>query len=98
VRHLREATSSSGSVALDGVFTDPARVHASSGSVTVKLEPGSAVLLDVKSNSGSISPAAGLALTGGSTSRTHLTGTLGTPANDALLAIDTSSGSVRLSQ
>jgi hypothetical protein len=98
VRHLREATSSSGSIALDGVFTDPARVHASSGSVTVKLEPGSAVLLDVKSNSGSISPAAGLALTGGSTSRTHLTGTLGTPANDALLAIDTSSGSVRLSQ
>jgi hypothetical protein len=98
LRHLREATSSSGSIALEGIFTDPARIRASSGSVSVKLQPGSAVAINAKTGSGGITHQGGLVLTGGSASRDRLTGTLGTPVDGAVLAIETSSGSVQISQ
>lgn len=98
LRHLREATSSSGSMSLEGVFTDAAQIRASSGSVNLKLLPGSAVALDVKASSGSVVPRGGLLLSGGSTQRNRLTGALGAPAPGATLSIQTSSGSVYISQ
>src|SRR5262249_14208959 len=53
--HLRQASTSSGSVSLEGVFTDPADVHTSSGSVNVKLQPDSAVQVNVQTSSGGVS-------------------------------------------
>jgi hypothetical protein len=98
LRHVREASASSGYISLEGTFTDPANVHTSSGTINVKLMPGSAVRLDAKTSSGSVVPR-GLSLTGaGETKRDRLSGTLGTPANDATLTIETSSGSVIISQ
>ena len=64
----------------------------------MKLLPGSAIQLDVKSSSGSVEPQGSLFLTGGATQRTSLTGALGTPASGAILNVQTSSGSVRISQ
>jgi len=96
--HLREATSSSGSISLEGVFTEAAQVRSSSGTVNLKLLPGSAIQLDVKSSSGSVEPQGSLFLTGGATQRTSLTGALGTPASGAILNVQTSSGRVRISQ
>ncbi|MCA1644072.1 MAG: DUF4097 domain-containing protein [Chloroflexi bacterium] len=95
--HLREATSSSGSVSLEGVLTDAAQIRTSSGAVNVKLLPTSAVQLDVRTGSGSISPR-GLQLTNGVTQRDKLSGDLGAPAPGATLSIETSSGSVTISQ
>jgi hypothetical protein len=97
LRHVREALTSSGYLSLDGVFTDAASIRASSGTVNLKLQPGSAVQLDVKTGSGSVVPQ-GLPLQGGTTTRTALNGTLGAPAPGATLTIQTSSGSVLLSQ
>jgi DUF4097 and DUF4098 domain-containing protein YvlB len=76
---------------------DPAQVHTSSGSVNIKLRPDSAVRLDVKTNSGSINPR-NLVLANGVTQRDKLTGNIGTPADNATLAIETNSGSVVISQ
>jgi hypothetical protein len=98
LRHVREASSTSGYVSLEGTFVDPAQIRTSSGSVNVKLMPGSAIRLDAKTNSGSITPRGNLQLTGGDTKRDHLSGTLGTPADNATLNIETSSGSVSISQ
>jgi hypothetical protein len=98
VRHVREATSTSGSIALTGVFTDAAKIQARSGSVNVKLLPGSAVQLDVKTSSGSVNPQGLVDLQGGSTQRNTLTGAIGTPAAGAVLSIETTSGSVQISQ
>jgi putative adhesin len=96
--HLREATTSSGSMSLEGVFTEAAQVRSSSGTVNLKLLPGSAVQLDIRSSSGSVVPQGSLFLTGGATQRTSLTGALGTPAQGAVLSVQTSSGSVLISQ
>lgn len=96
--HLREATSSSGSISLVGVFTEAAQVRSSSGTVNLKLLPGSAIQLDVKSNSGRVEPQGGLFLTGGATHRNDLSGALGSPAPGAVLSVQTSSGSVQISQ
>ncbi len=98
LRHVREVSASSGSVSLEGTFADPAQIHTSSGSVNLKLLPGSAVRLDVKTSSGSIVPRGNLQLTGGETRHDKLTGNFGTPAADATLTIETSSGSVIISQ
>jgi Putative adhesin len=98
VRHLREAKSSSGSISLEGIFTDAASIQANSGSANVKLLPGSAVQLDVKTGSGSVNPQGLVDLQGGSTQQHRLTGTIGTPAAGAILAIETSSGSVQISE
>jgi hypothetical protein len=97
LRHLREATATSGLVSLEGVFTEQANVHASSGTVQIKLLPGSAVRLDVHTSSGSIEPH-GLVLSGGTTQQRTLTGALGSPPPDAVLSVDTSSGNVTISQ
>jgi hypothetical protein len=98
LRHLREASSSSGRMSLQGVFTDAAQVRASSGSIELKLLPGSAVQLDVKTSSGSVLPQGGLFLTGGATQRNSLTGAIGSPEPGAILSVQTSSGSVTISQ
>jgi len=98
LRHVREASTNSGYISLESTFADPAQIHTSSGSVNVKLLPGSAVRLDVKTNSGSITPRGNLQLTGGETRRDRLSGTLGSPTPDATLSIETSSGSVVISQ
>jgi hypothetical protein len=97
LQHVREASSHSGAVFLEGAFVDAAQIHTSSGSVYLKLLPGSAVRLDVKTHSGSINRG-GLQLSGGETRRDRLTGTLGTPAPTATLSIETSSGSVVIGQ
>ncbi len=93
-----QAHSSSGAVEMSSTVTDATQIHTSSGAVMVKLLPGSAVTFDVKTGSGSITPQGGLQLTGGVTQRNRLTGALGTPAPNATLTIETSSGSVQISQ
>jgi DUF4097 and DUF4098 domain-containing protein YvlB len=97
LQHVRQASTSSGSMSLEGVFNDQASIKASSGTINVKLLPGSAVQLDVRTSSGSVVPT-GLFLAGGSTQRTSLSGAIGQPAEGATLSIQTSSGSVMLSQ
>jgi hypothetical protein len=96
LRHLRQAESSSGSINLDGIFTDPAQIRASSGSVDVKFALGSAVNLDVRTGSGSISQH-GVSLASQQRSDHALSGTLGSPVDGTKLSIQTSSGSVTLS-
>src|SRR5207249_3808548 len=93
LQHLRSASTNSGSVSLEGLFTEAAQVHTSSGSVNLKLQPGSAVRFDVKTDKGSVNPH-GLQLTGGVTQRNKLTGALGDPAANATLSIETGSGSI----
>lgn len=96
--HVRNVSTSSGSVSLEGVFTEAAKIEASSGTVNVKLLPGSAVALDVRTGSGSVVPS-GLSLGGGGeTKRDRLTGNVGSPAPGATLSIQSSSGSVLISQ
>ena len=94
--HLREASTTSGSISLEGTFAEAAQIRTSSGSVNIKLLPGSAVQLDVRTDKGSISPHGGLQLTGGETRRDHLSGALGSPAPNATLTIQTTSGSVTI--
>jgi hypothetical protein len=96
--HLREASSSSGDISLQSVFTEQAQVHTSSGSVDLRLLPGSAVHLDVRTSSGSVVPQGGLFLTGGATQRNSLSGNIGSPADGAVLSVQTSSGRVTISQ
>ncbi|MDQ6673750.1 MAG: DUF4097 domain-containing protein [Chloroflexota bacterium] len=98
VHHIHEAKSVSGSISLDGTFTDAAQIQTNSGSVNLNLSPGSAVQLDVKTDTGSVVPHGLVDLHGGSTQRNRLTGTLGTPAPGTLLSVQTNSGSVQISQ
>jgi hypothetical protein len=84
-------------MSLEGKFTEAANIKANSGTVNLKLLPGSAVQLDVQTGSGSVVPQ-GLALTNGAARRDSLTGTVGTPAAGAVLSIKTDSGSVLISQ
>lgn len=98
LQHLRQAQTSSGTIILDGVFTDAAQVSASSGAVKIRLDPGSAEQLDVHTGSGTIEPQGGLLLSGGETRRDTLTGAIGAPAPGAVLSVHTSSGSVVVSQ
>jgi hypothetical protein len=98
LQHLRSAQTSSGSISLDGVFTEAASVSASSGTISVRLLPGSAVALNVHTSSGSIEPRGGLQLANGVTRRNELTGTIGTPSPGATLTVQTSSGNVVISQ
>jgi hypothetical protein len=95
--HVREASSSSGSISLEGVFTDQANIRASSGTIDLKLLPGTAVQLNVRTGSGSVVPQ-GLLLSGGSTQQHSLTGAIGSPAPGAMLTVEASSGSVLISQ
>ena len=98
LQHVRQAQSSNGAIALEGVFVDSASVTASSGSVNLKLSPGSAVNLDAHTSSGSIQPQ-NLLLSGNAlTQRNTLTGTIGEPANDATLHVQTSSGTIVISE
>jgi hypothetical protein len=98
LKHLREASSSSGSMSLEGIFTEAAQIRSSSGAVNLKLLPGSAVQLDVRTSSGRVVPQGSLFLNGGATQRNSLTGALGSPAPGAVLSVQTSSGSVLISQ
>jgi DUF4097 and DUF4098 domain-containing protein YvlB len=97
LHHLRSAQSSNGSINLEGVFVDQASITATSGSVKLTLSPGSAVTLDAHSASGSIQPQ-NLLLTNGLTRKDTLTGVIGTPAADATLHIQTTSGTIVISE
>jgi hypothetical protein len=97
LRHVREASSSSGNITLEGVFADPTQVRASSGDVELKILPGSAAQIEVKTSSGRIAQR-GVTLANQQQDRRSLTGTLGTPAEGTLLQIQTSSGNVLLTQ
>jgi hypothetical protein len=97
VRHVRSVTSSSGSVVLDGDFTESAQVQTSSGGVEIKFSPASAVHVDAQSNSGSIRQRGVSLANQGGDSRHSVTGTIGNPAAGAVLKIVTNSGSVTLS-
>jgi Toastrack DUF4097 len=94
--HVRQVQSNSGSVSLDGVFTDAAQIRTSSGSVEVKFGPSSAVALDVQTRSGGIHER-DIGLTNRHSERNSLSGSVGAPAGGAVLSIQTTSGSITLS-
>ena len=98
LQHLRTAESSSGSINLEGVFTDASQIHTSSGSVELRLLPGSAVNVRVQTGSGGINTKGLTSLAGVSQQRNSLSGSVGSPAAGAALEIQTSSGSVTLGQ
>jgi hypothetical protein len=62
----------------------------------VKLLPGSAVQLNVRTSSGSINSSP--SLSGDRTDQRALTGSIGIPVPGATLSIETSSGSIQISQ
>jgi DUF4097 and DUF4098 domain-containing protein YvlB len=95
--HVRSVQTDSGSISLQGVFSDPAQVRATSGSVDVTLAPESAVQIDAQSGSGSIRTKS-LRLGSQRQERNLLQGTLGNPAAGAVLSINTRSGSITLGQ
>jgi DUF4097 and DUF4098 domain-containing protein YvlB len=95
LQHVRQVQSSSGSINLSGVFTEAAQIVSSSGSVQLTLMPGSAVQLDVHSQSGSVQPQnLRLSGPGAITTRSQASGAIGAPADGATLSVRTSSGSV----
>jgi hypothetical protein len=98
LQHIARAQTNSGSVSLESVFADATQVTTSSGKVSLKLLPGSAVQLDVHSEHGSVAPRGGLQLQNGVTRRDTLTGTIGTPAPGATLTVRTQSGDVVVSE
>jgi hypothetical protein len=95
--HVRDVQTSSGSINLQGTFTDAAQIRASSGSVQLTFSPDSAVQMDVRTGSGSINNH-GLNLSTQHQEHSQLQATLRSPASGALLSIQTSSGSVSLGQ
>jgi hypothetical protein len=97
LRHVQQVQSDSGSVSLESVFAAAGSVRTSSGGVQLKMLPGSAIGLDVRTGSGSIR-VQGLAVADQQVERTRLTGSVGTPAAASVLQVETSSGSVTLSQ
>jgi hypothetical protein len=96
LRHVREVTSGSGSISVQSVYTEQAHIRATSGRVNVKLLPGSAVQLNVRTSSGSINSSP--SLSGDRTDQRALTGSIGVPVPGATLSIETSSGSIQISQ
>jgi DUF4097 and DUF4098 domain-containing protein YvlB len=97
LQHVQQVQTTNGSIALEGVFTEATQISSSSGSISLRLLPGTAVQLDVHSASGSVEPQ-NLLLTGGVTRRDTLSGALGNPAPGATLSVQTNTGSVRISQ
>jgi putative adhesin len=97
LQHVRQVQTSNGSISLQGVFTDAASIAASSGPVNLTLMPGSAVSLDAHTSSGRVEPRNLLNLRGGVTRRDALSGAVGSPAPDATLHVQTSSGSITIS-
>jgi hypothetical protein len=97
LRHVRQVQTSSGDVVLSGIFDRAATVQTSSGDVQLTLGPGSAVQLNVRTNSGDIS-ARSLGLERDRNERRTMTASVGNPAADAVLSIQTSSGDVSLRQ
>jgi Putative adhesin len=99
LQRVHQVQTTNGSITLDGVFTQAANITTSSGSVNLRLEPGSAVTLDAHTTSGSIEPQNLINLgSGGVTRRDTLTGPIGSPAPDASLHVQTSSGSITISE
>jgi hypothetical protein len=99
VKRVQEVSTGSGAISLAGTFKEAASVRASSGSVDLKLKPDSAVLVNVKTGSGDISVDNNVPIQNLVKQPHSLTGTVGSPAsNDARLSVETSSGSVTLSQ
>jgi hypothetical protein len=98
LQHVQQVQTNSGSVALESVFSDAAQITSSSGSVHLRLLPGSAIQLDMHSDKGSVEPQGGLQLANGVTNRNTLTGAIGTPSPGATVSVQTQSGSVVVSQ
>jgi DUF4097 and DUF4098 domain-containing protein YvlB len=90
--------STNGSISLEGVFTEAAQVNSSNGSISVKLLPGSAVQLDVRTNSGRVEPQGDLHLSDGITRRDTLTGAFGSPAPGATLSVQSTNGHITISK
>jgi hypothetical protein len=97
LQHVRQAQTSNGRISLEGVFSDPAQVTASNGSIDLKLLPGSAVTLDAHSANGHIDPQ-NLVLNGGETKKNTLTGAIGNPAPGATLQVESSNGTITISE
>jgi DUF4097 and DUF4098 domain-containing protein YvlB len=95
LQQLRQAESSSGDITLAGVLTQAAEVRASSGDVDLRLLPGSAVRIDVRTSSGEINQRG---VNDARQGRGTLSASIGSPTPDALLTIQTSSGDVTLRQ
>jgi hypothetical protein len=93
LRHPREITTISGDIELAAVFADAATISSTSGDVTLRFDPASAVTLDVTTVSGDIQPRLP-GLTIASQERRGLSGTLGT--GQARLEVRTVSGDVTL--
>jgi hypothetical protein len=98
LQHVQQVQTNSGSVSLESVFADATQITSSSGSVHLKLLPGTAVQLDLESTKGSVEPQGGLQLANGVTRRDTLSGALGSPAPGATLTARTQSGNVVVSQ
>jgi hypothetical protein len=98
LQHVQQVQTSSGSVSLESVFADATKITSSSGSVHLKLLPGTAVQLDVHSNGGSVEPQGNLQIANGVTRRDTLSGGIGSPATGATLSVQTQTGSVIVSQ
>jgi DUF4097 and DUF4098 domain-containing protein YvlB len=97
LQHVRTIQTTSGSVELEGVFTEAAQITTTSGSVALTLLPGTAVQLDVHTRGGSVEPR-NLILDGGVTRSDTLTGAIGSPASGAILHVQTTSGSISITQ
>jgi hypothetical protein len=91
--HLREATSVSGDLRLSGIVTESGTVKTTSGEVTARFVPTSAVRVEVTTVSGDIR-VQGLTLGDQQRGRRSLTGVLG--AGAGVLRIETTSGDVTL--
>jgi hypothetical protein len=98
LQQVQQVQTNSGSVSLESLFTGATRITSSSGSVHLRLLPGSVVELDVHSDKGRVEPQGGLELAGGVTNRSTLTGAIGAPAPGATLSVQTQSGGVVVGQ
>jgi putative adhesin len=96
--NVRDVSTTSGYVSLEGIFTESGQVHASSGTIKLQLLPGSNIQLDAHTGTGSVVPEGDLSLSGGSVSLHNLTGAFGSPAQGAVLRLQTDSGSILISQ
>jgi len=97
LQRVRQATTSSGDIMLEAIVAGPTEVRATSGDVDVKLLPGSSAQIDASSRSGDVR-GRGLSLTSPTQERRALKGALGTPAADAVLTVQTTSGDIELTQ
>jgi hypothetical protein len=95
-----DVSTTSGSASYEGVVSRAGQIRATSGSVHLRLLAGTAIQLDVHTTSGRVEPQGDLHLIGpnATTKRDALMGTIGAPGEGATLTVQTTSGSVTVSQ